>query len=110
MILLPLLGSRSKERILIYLMARGEGYAREMSRFFSTGLAPLPKQLESLEAAGGLVSRSVGRTRLFELNPRYPLLRELEALLKKALAFYSVEDRDRLAMNRRRPRRSGKPL
>ena len=110
MVLLPLLGSRNKERILVYLLSRGEGYAREMARFYTTGLAPLQNQLERLEAGGVLVSRNVGRTRQYELNPRYPLLKELTALLEKALAFYSAEDRARLVMNRRRPRRAGNPL
>jgi len=56
------------------------------------------------------VSRSVGRTRQFEINPRYPFLRELKSLLDRALTFYSAEERERLVMNRRRPRRAGKPL
>ncbi len=110
MVLLPLLGSRNRERILIFLAARGQGYAREMARFYGTGLAPLQDQLERLEAGGVLISRSVGRTRHFEFDPRYPFIRELKVFLDKALDFYPSEDRERLLMNRRRPRRSGKPL
>jgi len=80
-----------------------------MARFFASGLAPLQKQLEKLESGGVIVSRTAGRTRLFELNPRYPFRAELEALLEKALTFYPPEERERLVMNRRRPRRTGKP-
>ncbi|MBI2330848.1 MAG: hypothetical protein HYU84_01485 [Chloroflexi bacterium] len=54
-------------------------------------------------------SQGVGRTRLYTFNPRYPFLRELLALLEKALAFYPREEQERLLMNRRRPRRKGKP-
>jgi len=37
-------------------------------------------------------------------------LDELKRLLEKALTFYSQESRDALLLNRRRPRRRGKPL
>lgn len=106
----PILGSLGSERVLIYLHARGEGYAREIAQFFDTALSPIQKQLERLESGGVLVSRGVGRTILYSFNPRYPFLNELAAMLEKALTFYSDEDRERLVMNRRRPRRKAKPL
>jgi predicted transcriptional regulator len=105
-----LLGSASSERVLIFLTARGEGYAREIARFFDTSLAPIQQQLEKLEFGGILVSRSAGRTRLYTLNSRYPFLAELKALLDKALTFYPEDLREDLIMNRRRPRRAEKPL
>jgi predicted transcriptional regulator len=106
----PILGSTSRERVLLFILTRGEGYAREIARFFDTDLDPILKQLERLEHGGVLVSRPVGRTRLFTFNPRYPFLAELQALLEKTLAFYSEEERERFTLDRRRPRRSGKPL
>lgn len=106
----PLLGSVSIERALIFILARNEGYAREISRFFETNVDPIQKQLEKLELGGVLVSRTAGRTRLYTLNPRYPFLKELKALLERALSFYPEEVRETLLMNRRRPRRRGKPL
>ncbi|MFH1681404.1 MAG: winged helix-turn-helix domain-containing protein [Candidatus Eisenbacteria bacterium] len=105
-----LLGSRTCERVLIFLCARDEGYAREIARFFRTDLSAVQRQLEKLESGGVLVSRTAGRTRLYTLDPRYPFRKELRALLEKALSFYPEEDRERLLMNRRRPRRRGKPL
>ncbi len=103
-------GSANSERVLIFLTAREEGYAREIARFFDTTLAPIQQQLERLEFGGVLVSRSAGRTRLYSFNPRYPFLEELKALLAKALTFYPEEVRENLIMNRRRPRRADKPL
>lgn len=105
-----ILGSTNSERVLIFLIAREEGYAREIARFFDTTLAPIQQQLERLEFGGVLVSRSAGRTRLYSFNPRYPFLEELKALLNKALTFYPEELREDLVMNRRRPRRADKPL
>ena len=105
-----ILGSAGSERVLMFLFARDEGYAREIARFFATDLTPIQKQLERLENGGVLVSRSAGRTRLFSFNPRYPMLEELRALLESALQFYPDDIRERLLMSRRRPRRRGKPL
>ncbi len=107
--LLPLLGSENSERVLIYLQARGAGYAREIARFFGTDVYGVQKQLDKLEAGGVLVSQKVGRTRLYTFNPRYPFLRELQALLEKALSFYPDALQERLLMQRTRPRRRGKP-
>ena len=108
--LTPLLGSINKQRVLIFLAARNEGYAREMARFFDTDLFPIQKQLENLERAGILCSKAVGRTVVFTFNPRYTCLKELQALLNKALSFYPQEQQEALLDNRRRPRRRGKPL
>jgi hypothetical protein len=94
----------------MFLFARDEGYAREIARFYQTGLDPIQKQLEKLERGGVLVSRTAGRTRLYSFNPRYPFIEELRKLLEKTLSFYPSDVRERLVMNRRRPRRRGKPL
>jgi len=105
-----IVGSSSSEKVLIFLFARKEGYAREIARFYDTDLDPIQKQLTKLEAGGVLASRVAGKTRLFSFNPRYPVLEELNALLEKTLQFYPADVRERLLMNRRRPRRKGKPL
>ncbi|SRR6266542_5105799 len=105
-----ILGSKNVERVLIYIYARGEGYAREIARFYETDLLPIQKQLDKLEAGGVLVSREVGKTRPYVFNPRYPFLNELQALLKKAFSFYPQKEQDGLTMNRRRPRARGKAL
>lgn len=103
-------GSTNKERILLYLVARGDGYAREIAKHFNTGLSPIQKQLENLEASSVLYSKSVGRTRVFSLNPRYPFISELRNLLEKALQFLPEAEKDDLLNVRKRPRRKGKPL
>lgn len=108
--LASLFGSKTAERVLIFLAAREEGYAREMARFFETDLKSVQKQLDKLEAAGVLSSREVGRTRPYTFNPRYPFLAELKALLEKAITFYPEEEREKLVMIRRRPRGRGKVL
>lgn len=106
----PLLGSEACEKVLVFLVARGEGYPREIAKFFDADFRGVYNQLDKLEAGGVLRSRTAGRTRLYSFNPRYPVLRELRALLQKVLSLYPREKREALLMNRRRPRRRGKPL
>lgn len=105
-----LLGSKNAERVLIYIFARGEGYPREIARFFNTDLKSIQNQMDKFEAGGVLVSRAIGRTRPYQFNPRYPFLNELKSLLEKALSFYPVKEQEELIMNRRRPRSRGKEL
>jgi hypothetical protein len=108
--LAPLLGSINSERALVFIFARENGYATEIANFFDTNLYGIQKQLDKLEAGQVLVSQTAGRTRLYTFNPRYPFLTELKNLLEKALSFYPEDVRELLLMNRRRPRRRGKPL
>ncbi len=105
-----LFGNKSAEKVLLFLVHYGEGYARNISETFETSNFAIQKQLLKLEHAGILVSQLKGKTRVFTWNPRYPLLRELQALLKRALDLLPAEEERRYFRQRRRPRRSGKPL
>jgi predicted transcriptional regulator len=109
-VLESLFGSRSSEQVLIFLLARNEGYPTEIAKFYDAELYAIQRQLEKMESSNILVSRKVGRTRVYEFNPRYPFLEELRNILEKALSFYPEEIQEKLLMNRRRPRRSDKPL
>ena len=106
----PLLGSISCEQVLLFILARDQGYPREIARFFGVDYRPIRNQLDKLEVGGILRSRLVGRTRLYAFNPRCPFLKELQALLGRVMIFCPADLRDKLIMNRRRPRRRGKPL
>ena len=68
----PLLGSINSERVLMFILARDEGYAREIARFFNADPDSIQKQLVKFESAGILAARSAGRTRLYSFDPRYP--------------------------------------
>jgi hypothetical protein len=106
----PILGSVNAERVLVYLLMKGEGFARGIARFFGADPDSIQKQLIKLERGGILTSRDVGRTVTYQYNPRYAFLPELKQLIEKAIRFYPDEERERLVMSRQRPRRRGKPL
>lgn len=106
----PLLESSAKERILLYLHTHGESYPREIARSAGLNVNAVQYQLTKLETGGVLYSLLKGRIRLFGFNPRYPFLKELKALLGKALTFVPEDEAERLYRPRMRPRRTGKPL
>ncbi len=108
--IVALFGNLNRERVLIFLYVRGSGNASEITRFYQTDLSPVQNQLEKLEMGGILSSRLVGKTRLYEWNPRYPLLLELQSLLEKMWWFYPESEKKKWVSARTRPRRKGKPL
>ncbi|NOQ21174.1 MAG: ArsR family transcriptional regulator [Candidatus Aegiribacteria sp.] len=110
MLLGSLFVSEDAERVLLFLTARGEGYAKEISDYYQRSIFGIQKQLEKFDAGGVLISRKIGRTRLYRFNPRYPLLDELRILLKKAIQFLPEEEIKKLTIYRSRPRRKGKTL
>jgi len=109
-VLEAVLGSIGAERVLIVIAGRGKAYAREIAKIFGLNPPAVHKQLDRMERNGLLVSREVGRTRVYEFNPGFAFKEELQALLEKALSMYPEEIRNEILLDRRRPRRKGKPL
>lgn len=110
-VLEPVFGSRSAARVLLFLQNYGEGYATEIVKTFpGMSLSQAQRQLEKFEQGGVLVSRNIGRTRLYQWNPRSPVSKPLREMLESVLAVAPQEEQDRYFMQRRRPRRAGKAL
>lgn len=105
-----LFGNGTAEKVLLYLLVHEQGYAREVARAFGLPVSVVQKQLIRLERGGVLASRTIGRTRVFEMNPTYAFASELHALLERALVFIPKRERAPYAPKRVRPRASGKPL
>lgn len=102
-------GSKTRTQALVGLALMDSSYPRELARLFDTAVNNVQSALRSLERDGLVVARNVGRTRLFQLNPRYFAARALKELLDK-LAVADPDLGDRIAALRRRPRRTAKPL
>ncbi|CUI17991.1 conserved hypothetical protein [Candidatus Protochlamydia naegleriophila] len=107
-----LFANKNVEKILMYLFLHGKANATELSRAFETSLDPIQKTLRKLEEGGLLVSFLEGRTRVFQWNPRYPFLPEIQALAKKTYEFLPshIQENCYQITKRKRPRKTGKPL
>lgn len=103
-------GSEGAERVLLFIAARGQGYALEIAQTFDMSVSNVQKHLERMERDGLLANEKIGRTRVYRFSPRYAFKEEVEALLNKALSVAPEALRERLLIDRRRPRRKGKPL
>jgi DNA-binding GntR family transcriptional regulator len=102
-------GSQTRTRVLVALSLLEQSYPRELARLLGVPNSVIQKAVLSLERDALVSARSVGRTRVVTLNPRYFARRELLAFLAR---LAETEDglRSAIARLRRRPRRSGKRL
>ena len=105
-----LLGNSTIEKILLFLETYGQGYPKGISRTFGVSVNGIQQQLKRLEDGGIVVSSLEGRTRLYRFNPRYPFLKELRLLLRRAMEFLSAKEAEQYYRNRTRPRKKGKSL
>lgn len=104
-----LFGGKTAALTLMFLAANKEGYASQIAEALDMGVGQVQRQLWKLEANDVLIARSVGRTRLFQLNTRLPMIQELGTVLRRGLDDLPSEQRERLLV-RFRPRKTGKPL
>lgn len=81
----PIFGSLVREQVLLFIHARGSGYAREIARYFGSPVDSVQKQLKRLEEASVLSVERKGRTVLYSFNGSYTFLRELRYLMEGLL-------------------------
>ncbi len=105
-----LYGNQTIEKLLWYLDLYAEGYATSIAKTCGIPLTTVQNSLNRLEAGGILSSTLIGKTRVYEFNPRWPFLSELRSLLRSSYSALSDEERARFLQVRKRPRRKGKPL
>jgi len=106
----PVLGNSTVEKVLFALEVYGQVYPNGLAKLFGISVNGIQQQLSRLEDGGIVVSLMAGRTRLYQFNPRYAFLKELKALIKKAMQFLPQKEIQKYYRNRTRPRRKGKPL
>lgn len=104
-----LFGGETTTKSLLYLAAMGEGYPLEISKTFKISNTQVIRTLTKLEEADILVSRAMGRTRIYSFNTTWLLYRELKALLDKVIRNMPLEDQEKYFMKRKRPRKKNKP-
>lgn len=105
-------GNRTAAYVVAYIEQYGETYANQIARTFGMPASQVQKQLRRLEAGGLLVNKMQGRTRAYFWNPRAASVKWLRRVVGTEIAAF-LESGDPLGeafLQRRRPRRDGKPL
>ncbi|MEI8366335.1 MAG: DUF6314 family protein [Parachlamydiaceae bacterium] len=88
-----LCGNKSVQRILLFLFVNGKCYGTQLHRSLRTPLTPIQKSLLRLENGGLITSYYEGKTRLYQFNPSFPLMNELEQLVKKAYTLLPTHEK-----------------
>ena len=103
-------GNRTVERIYLHLFHYGQIYARGLANDYHSSVSPFVKQLNRLEETGILVSKEVGRTRLYQFNPKSPFANPIKKIVEIVYEAIPLSEREQIFHTRRRPRRKGKPV
>ena len=72
-------------------------------------LTPVLKQLNKFELAGVLVSKEIGKSRLYSFNPKSAFTKPIKEMLKIVYDSIPIKEKEKIFNKRRRPRRKGKP-
>lgn len=88
-----LCGNKNVQRILLFLFVNERSYGTELHRSLETPLTPLQKALNRLEKGHLITSHFEGKTKIYQFNPAYPLMNELEQLLKKAYTLLPAHEK-----------------
>ncbi len=100
--LADLCGNQNIARILIFLLVNERCYGTQLQRLLDIPLTPVQKALQKLEKTGVVTSFFEGKTRLYQLNPAYPLHSELESLIKKAYSLLPMQEKKRYSFVQRK--------
>ncbi len=80
--LLSLVGNKSAVNIMLSLHEHGELHASAIAKEHASAVDPIIKQLERFEGAGFLLSRVVGRSKLYKFNLQNPAVPPLLEIIK----------------------------
>jgi predicted ArsR family transcriptional regulator len=109
-VLETLFGNRTAAKLMLYLFHYGEVYPTGAAKDLGVAVNQVQRQLEKFEAAGVLISKLVGRTRVYKFNVKHPATEKLRELIEVFYESMSLKDREQMFRVRRRPRRRGKPV
>ena len=105
-----ILGNKTAEQVLLSLFHYGELHASGIAEGTKGSLTPIINQLERFENAGVLISKQVGRSRVYSFNSKSPFTKPLKKILEIAYENIPLKERQKLFSKRFRPRRKGKEV
>ncbi len=105
-----ILGSEIAMKIMLHLVHYNEIYPSAVAKDYELTLSAVQKQFARFEEAGILVSKLVGRTRVYFFNKKSKAATKFYELVKVYYDGLSLKDKEKIFSERRRPRRSGKPI
>ena len=97
-------------KIMLHLVHYKEIYPSAVANDYKITLSGVQKQFARFEEAGILVSKLVGKTRIYSFNMKSKVAKTFYDLVKLYYDGLSIKDKEKIFSERRRPRRAGKPI
>jgi len=110
MVLDGIFGNKNASRVLLHVYHYNEIHSAAIAQDYGTAVTPIKLQLERFEKAGILVAKNIGRARIFTFNQKSPFVRPIKNILTIFYDSLTLEEKQSLFNNRRRPRLKGKPV
>lgn len=110
MLLAELFGSRTAEKVFLYLYHYNEAHARVIAKDMQMSYGQVERQLKKYESIGLLISKEVGRSRVYSFNRKYLLIEPVLQMIAKVYNSIPVNVRKELFKSRHKARRSDKPV
>ena len=105
-----LFGNKTAEKVLLHIFHYGEIHASAIAEDYGMSKTPINNQLNRFENAGILVSKQMGRSRVYSMNQKSPYYGPVYEILRIAYEAIPLSERMKIYKKRRRPRRKGKPV
>ncbi len=103
-------GNVTAAKVMLYLFHNGEAYASGISKDMGVTLSQVQKQLDRFEESGILVSKVMGKVRIYSFNSKLGVTKKLKDLIQVFYDAIPLEQKEEMFAERRRPRRKGKPV
>jgi len=105
-----ILGSVTAMKIMFHLVHYEEIYPSAVAKDYKIALSAVQKQFARFEEAGILVSKLVGKTRVYMFNKKSKVANAFCDFVKLYYDGLTLADKEKIFSTRRRPRRPGKPI
>jgi len=105
-----ILGSEIAMKLMLHLIHYNEIYPSAVANDYKITLSAVQKQFARFEEAGILVSKLVGKTRIYMFNKKSKIANAFYDFVKLYYDGLSLADKEKIFSERRRPRRPGKPV
>jgi DNA-binding transcriptional ArsR family regulator len=103
-------GNETVASILLNIYHYEGIHARAIARNMGKVHGGIVQHLDRLEAGGLLVSKEVGRSRVYSFNPKSPYTQPIKQIIQITYDALPVKIKEKLFLERTRPRAKNKPV
>ena len=105
-----ILGNKTAEKVMLHIYHYGEIHAAGIASDYGIAESQVRKQLERFENANILVSKHIGKARVYFLNAKSAYAKPMKEILRITYNAIPLAERTGMFKVRRRPRRKGKSV